>query len=144
MRCNRSKTSVMLLQPRTEFWPIIRGWDCEGWDTEGWDPEGWGLGPTTAPRAQTCTFEGDGASNITKFPREDPQREGKKRAKFWAVPAEGDRRRGSGAGGLGGGETHRHTVTPHTDTHADTLAKGSAKWIGRKWMAIWAGQNGRA
>ena len=45
-------------------------------------------------RAQTCTFEGPGASNTTKIPREDPQRgrkrtkmgagEGKTSAKFWA------------------------------------------------------------
>ena len=30
-----------------------------------------------SPRAQTCTFEGPGASNTTKIPREDPQREKK-------------------------------------------------------------------
>ena len=36
-----------------------------------------------SPRAQTCTFEGPGASNTTKIPREDPQR-GKKRMNFAA------------------------------------------------------------
>ena len=50
---------------------------------------------TTARELQTCTFKGPGASNTTKFPREDPQRErkrakmgageGKKSAKFWAL-----------------------------------------------------------
>ena len=69
-----------------------------------------GSGPpgfhTTARELQTCTFEGPGASNTTKIPREDPQRkreerkklvagEGKKRAKFWAV-----RRRGGPAEGV--------------------------------------------
>ena len=32
---------------------------------------------TTARKLQTCTFEGPGASNTTKIPREDPQREKK-------------------------------------------------------------------
>ena len=52
---------------------------------------------TTAREFQTCTFKGPGASNTTKIPREDPQRERerekerrwgqereKKSAKFWA------------------------------------------------------------
>ena len=47
------------------------------------------------PETPTCTFQGPGASNATKIPRENPLREkkrmkivageGKKRAKFWAV-----------------------------------------------------------
>ena len=36
---------------------------------------------TTARELQTCTFEGPGASNTTKIPREDPQRK-TKRAKM--------------------------------------------------------------
>ena len=48
---------------------------------------------TTARELQTCTFHGPGASNTTKIPRKDPNRErrkkivagkGKKSAKFWA------------------------------------------------------------
>ena len=51
---------------------------------------------TTARELQTCTFEGSGASNTTKIPREDTQRDtkrakmgsgkGRKSAKFWAPP----------------------------------------------------------
>ena len=35
--------------------------------------------PRRLARAQTCTFEGPGASNTTKIPREDPQREREKK-----------------------------------------------------------------
>ena len=50
---------------------------------------------TTTRELQTCAFDGPGASNTTRIPREDPQREeknefcggrGKKSAKFWASP----------------------------------------------------------
>ena len=34
-----------------------------------------------SPRAQTCTFQGPGASNTTKIPREDPQKKGKREKK---------------------------------------------------------------
>ena len=43
-----------------------------------------------SPRVQTCTFEGPGASNTTKIPREDPQRE-RKRTKMGA--GEGKKKR---------------------------------------------------
>ena len=36
---------------------------------------------TTARELQTCTFEGPGASNTTKIPREDPQRKSEKQRK---------------------------------------------------------------
>ena len=61
-----------------------------------------------SPRAQTCTFEGPGASNTTKIPREDPQRErksengggrGNKKRESLGGPAEV----GPGGGWSGGG-----------------------------------------
>ena len=50
---------------------------------EGWWPEGVGVQTRRcftrhSEKLQTCTFEGPGASNTTKIPREDPQRERKK------------------------------------------------------------------
>ena len=52
------------------------------WEPAAWKPErGRRVGPwgfhTTARELQTCTFEDPGASNTTKIPREDPQREKK-------------------------------------------------------------------
>ena len=120
--------------------PLPEGWRPEGGRgrsvgaREGWGPEGgscrvkpWPLGPpgfhTTARELQTCTFEG--ASNTTKIPREDPQREKKKKAKM--VAGEGKKAqnfgrsggRGSGAGGSRGGiekkiiRTSKHNKNKH-------------------------------
>ena len=66
---------------------------------------------TTARELQTCAFQGPGASNTTKIPREDPPRERrknencggrkKKSAKFWALPTFGPQPLGP------------HTLGPH-------------------------------
>ena len=75
----------------------------EGWGAEGWGAEGWGLkggapkgrthpetvafGPpgfhTTARELQTCTFQCTCASNTTKIPREDTQRDTKRAKRWW-------------------------------------------------------------
>ena len=73
-----------------------------------------------SPRAQTCTFQGDGASKTPpKFHEWTPKRGRKneiwggkkKRAKIWAV-----RRRGSG-GAVGGTAQILNTHTPATQHH---------------------------
>ena len=66
-------------------------------------------------RAQPCTFDGPGASNTTKIPREDTQREKKnetgagdgKKAKNFG------RSGGRGSGGKGFGHNEPQPQTPH-------------------------------
>ena len=73
-------------------------------------------------RAQTCTFEGPGASNTTKIPREDPQRKReqtnmgsgrgkKKNAKFWAPHPSGPHP--SGVDPSGPHPSEPHPSKPH-------------------------------
>ena len=64
---------------------------------------------TTARELKTCTFEGAGALNTTKMPREDPQTERKrmknggaereKSAKLWALQPSGPHPSGPGENG---------------------------------------------
>ena len=80
---------------------------------------------TTARELQTYTFKGPGASNTTKFPREDPQRKsengggrGKKKREILGGPAEGGPGRGSRAGGpaqgvSGGGNEKKSKKSKH-------------------------------
>ena len=64
------------------------GWGFEGWGFEGWGPEGWGAKnfalffpcPAGSSRGILVVFEAPGRSNV------HAAGEGKKRAKFWAVP----------------------------------------------------------
>ena len=77
-----------------------------------------------SPRAHTCTFEGLGASNTTKIPREDTQRDTKK------SETGGGRRKKSrnfGPSTLRGHDTHQ-----------------IQKWIGQKWIGPnWSNQDGQ-
>ena len=105
---------------------------------------------TTARELQTRTFEGSGASNTTKIPREDTQRDkksengggrGKKSAKFWAPTIRAPTLRGPALGGptfSGFGPSPfkpSPCVAPPSRTQNDTHQihkRIGQKWIGKK------------
>ena len=72
-------------------------------------------------RAQTCTFQGPCASNTTKIPREDTQRD-TERAKWWREREEKERNSGRSGGGRSGGvQPHQHKKTePHNNNNNTT------------------------
>ena len=100
---------------------------------------------------QTRTFEGSGASNTTKFAREDTQRERQKEgkweesAKFWAPTLRGPALRGpifSGFGPHPSGPDFFWVWAPPFGPHHDTHTPRS-KWIGQKCIGQnLIGQNG--
>ena len=101
------------------------------WGPEDLDPS---VGPpgfhTTARELQTCTFDVPGATNTTKIPREDTQRErekerhggeGEEKERNLAV-----RRRGSTEGGSGG-RWSREVQTSNNHNNAKPRTSGAPK-----------------
>ena len=105
-----------------------------------------GLGPpglhTTTRELQTCTFDGPGASNTTKKPREDPQRE-TKRAKI--VAGDGKKARNFGPATLAGPHLALpHPLEHHHDTPDPKLDRPNLDWPKLDWPKLALAKIGRA